>query len=69
MKLQPHDARPSTTPPPAPASYRQERIERGLGPMRCLKAVLTLVLVTAVVAAGAGVAAYAASRVLVGLMS
>ena len=50
------------------ASYGQERNRRELGPMRYLKAVLTLVLVTAVVAAGAGLAAYAASRVLVGLM-
>jgi hypothetical protein len=37
--------------------------------MRYVKAVLTLVLVTAVVAAGAGVAAWAVSRVLVGAMS
>lgn len=37
--------------------------------MRFVKAIVTLVLVTAVVAAGAGLAAYAASRVLVGLMS
>ncbi len=37
--------------------------------MRYVKAVLTLVLVTAVVAAGAALATYAASRVLVGLMS
>lgn len=37
--------------------------------MRYAKAVLTLVLVTGIVAAGAGLVAYAASRVLVGLMS
>jgi hypothetical protein len=37
--------------------------------MRYLKAVLTLVMVTAVVAAGAGLAAWAVSRVLVGAMS
>ena len=41
----------------------------GLGPMRYLKALVTLVVVTAVVAAGAGIVAYAASRVLVSLMS
>lgn len=37
--------------------------------MRYLKALVTLVVVTAIVAVGAGVAAYAASRVLVSLMS
>ena len=37
--------------------------------MRYLKAVLTLLVVTAIVAAGAGLAAYAVSRVLVGAMS
>ncbi|MCB0896342.1 MAG: hypothetical protein H6529_08270 [Nocardioides sp.] len=34
-----------------------------------LRALLTLLLVTAVIAAGAGLAAYAVSRVLVSLMS
>lgn len=34
-----------------------------------LKAVLTLAAVTAIIAAGAGLAAYAASQVLVGMMS
>ena len=34
-----------------------------------LKALLTLLLVTAVIAAGAGLAAYAVSRLLVSLMS
>ena len=37
--------------------------------MRYLKAVLTLVMVTAIVAAAAGLAAWAVSRALVGLMS
>ncbi len=37
--------------------------------MRYVKAVLTLVVVTAIVAAGAGVAAYLFSRALVSLMS
>jgi hypothetical protein len=42
------------------------------GPTRTgtiLKALLTLVLVTAVIAAAAGLAAYAVSKVLVSLMS
>jgi hypothetical protein len=34
-----------------------------------LKALLTLMLVTAVIAAGAGLAAYAAAKVLVSLLS
>jgi len=37
--------------------------------MRYLKALATLLVVTAIVAAGAGAAAYAASRALVSLLS
>lgn len=37
--------------------------------MRYVKALVTLAVVTGIVAAGAGLAAYAASRVLVSLMS
>jgi hypothetical protein len=35
----------------------------------CVKALVTLLVVTAIIAAGAGLAAYAVSKVLVSLMS